>query len=63
MSNRQIDKKLLTQFRCFAHIVNLTSKAILESAMLRGDGGYDPVKKLRDSISHVSLPPPFFVDL
>lgn len=44
----------LTLFRCFAHIVNLTCKAMIEKSMERGDG-YDPVKRLREAIAHVSL--------
>ena len=48
---------LLTLFRCFAHVVNLTAKAILSSPALLPDGGGDhPVKKLHEAIAHVSLP-------
>jgi hypothetical protein len=48
----------LTLFRCFAHVVNLTAKAILSSPALLPDGGGDdshPVKKLREAIAHVSF--------
>jgi len=45
---------LLTVFRCFAHIVNLTAKAMLDQAANEGDD-YNSVKKLRDAIVHVSL--------
>jgi hypothetical protein len=48
---------LLTLFRCFAHIVNLTSKAMHDRAAIRGDDDYSAVKKLRDAIAHVSLTP------
>jgi hypothetical protein len=50
---------LLTHFRCFAHIVNLMSKAMHDSAAIRGDHDYSAVKRLRDAIVHVS-PPSFF---
>jgi hypothetical protein len=53
---------LLTFFRCFAHIVNLACKAMVTRTTLRG-GNYDPVQKLRDAISHVSLLLSFFPDL
>jgi hypothetical protein len=49
---------LLTLFRCFAHIVNLTAKAMLSQPALMpngGDNSYEVVKKLRDVISEVSL--------
>src|SRR6266404_1577023 len=43
---------LLTLFRCFAHVVNLTAKAILSSPALLPDGeGDHPVKKLREAIN------------